>query len=114
MFVLVDSLSKQRLCFSFVHATWVAWIWVIARNCLLVLCKVYIPENKRITCGLLEMLQSEKSYAGMDTTFSLKQGIFSDLFSFRYFHSPFKAWACGLLALSQVGMKAGTSYSSGE
>lgn len=73
MFVLVDSSEEAEALFFFcTNAAWVAWIWVIARNCLLVLCKVYIPENKRITCGLLEMLQSEKSYAGEDTTFTLK------------------------------------------
>lgn len=43
------------------------------------LCKVYVPENKRIACGLLEVLQFEKSDAGEDGTFSLRWGEFSDL-----------------------------------
>ena len=30
--------------------------------------KVYVPENKRITYGLLEVLQFEKSHAEEDTT----------------------------------------------
>lgn len=60
------------------------------------LCEVYVLENKRIICGLLEVLQFEKSYAGEDITFSLKWGGFSDLFLFRSFCSPFKAWAVGL------------------
>lgn len=70
-------------------------------------CKVYVPESKRITCGLLEVLQFQKSCAGEDTAFPLKWGEFSDLFSFRSFDGPFKAWAggdlvySGLLALNE-------------
>lgn len=34
----------------------------------------FFPENERITYGLLEVLQFEKSYDGKETTFFLKWG----------------------------------------
>lgn len=75
VFALVDSLSMQRLRFSFVECC-TAWIWIwlkqITSNHLFVLCKADVPENEKIICGLLEVPQFEKSYAEADATFRLE------------------------------------------
>lgn len=83
--------------FFFLLKRCTAWIWIwlkqITSNHLFVLCKAYVPENEKIICGLLEVLQFEKSYAGEDATFCLES--WSEFF--RSLCSPFKAGAKGFI-----------------